>query len=134
MSDEDHLEARTLVFFSVDDPPYLYGPRAYNAKAGEDGMPRFDMTLAKRKGNIEKADAAITVVEYGDGEIEFEYECLCPACHLMNEDSEEAMKGPVDYNVYGKPEPGTYYVRFWVEEYGGYFEPKDYDVGLEIAE
>jgi hypothetical protein len=135
MSDERPIRSeRPIQFIDIKNPSRLWGPRPYNAQYGANGIPKLYMSLAKQVGNPDTANAIITVIEHGDGEIEYEYECLCAACGLINEAYDETVEQVVDVNVYGKPEPGTYYVKFWVQKYGGYFDPPDYDAGLEIAE
>jgi hypothetical protein len=127
------MSGEKIRWTNVDQPEFLWGPRPYSARTGAGGIPRFDMTIPRKVGNGEKAEMMIEVVEYGEGEIEYVTTCLCAACFEIQENP-DVIDAVVDKNVYGKPEPGIYYVKHWVEEYGGYFEPAEYDGGLEIAE
>lgn len=110
----------------------LLGPKV-NLREGRDGMLKMDATIPARYGEEKGADLRVTVVESGDNEISIDYECLCAACAVLGGGSEE-LEYALEYNVYGKPMPGDYYLQFWSETYRSYWEGEQFEYGLKLSD
>lgn len=110
----------------------LIGSPAQYEKSAEDAIPRFDFTVPVREGHPDTADIVVEVSEHGDGEIDYNIQCLCHACQLLDYDLEflELFRP----NVYGKPTPGVYYLKAWYAHYPATISgPEEWESGWEIA-